>query len=710
MSKDNAPLDPLGRTKSPLARLFANNDIVMAFGVAMVLATLLLPLPTYLMDLLLSCSIGIALAVLVIVLSANESIEFSTFPSMLLFLTLFRLSLNVASTRLILLNGNAGKIIETFGQFVVGGNLIVGLVVFLILIIIQFVVITKGAERISEVAARFNLDAMPGKQMAIDADLNAGIIGEDEAKARREKIGKESEFYGAMDGASKFIRGDAVAGLIITGINITGGFAVGMMSGMTAGESMRTFSLLAIGDGLVSQIPGLIIATSSGFLVSKTSTKDNLGKDLAKQFLSKSRPLGIASFLLGMMIFVPGFPKLPFAALAIGAGLLSRTLGRNNKARQTQAQPVAEEVISDGESEQASVEELLDVDRIAIQVGPRLVRLIDPKRKGSLSHRIKPLRRKFAQQLGVVLPLVRLRDNVALDPNTYEIMLHNHILTSGKLEADKLMAMDPGTVTDPIKGTDAREPVFNLPALWISPEQKEEAELRGYTVVDPETVLVTHLSEALRRHAHEVITRDDVQVLVDRLREKQPTLVNSVVGEALSLGLLHRVLQSLLADNIPIRDLAQILEVLGDQVGRTRDVSLLTEVARKSLVRTITEQNMDSNGKITAIVIDPATEYELRNSLMREGDSETLALSPERALQVARRVSDVWKVAMEQGYDKAVLVCDFRIRPHLAAMLSRQVPQLPVVAYDEIAEGTNIESVGNISLQPEPAEAQLATA
>ncbi|MFW5840372.1 MAG: flagellar biosynthesis protein FlhA, partial [Planctomycetota bacterium] len=518
-----------GPKQTTIERLFANNDIILASGLAMILATLLLPLPTFLMDVLLSVSIGVSLSALVIVLSANESLEFSTFPSMLLFLTLFRLSLNVASTRLILLHGDAGEIIHTFGEFVVGGNLVVGLVVFLILVIIQFVVITKGSERISEVSARFNLDAMPGKQMAIDADLNAGLIGDVEAKQRRAKIVRESEFYGAMDGASKFIRGDAVAGLIITAINLVGGFAVGMMAGMTASDSIQTYAILAVGDGLVSQIPALIISTSSGFLISKTSTENSLGQDLAGQFLAKGRPLAIAAGLLATMVFVPGFPKIPFAFLAIGAGVLARTLGKDKAAKD--ARQAELETKPDPADEEATVEELLDVDRISIQVGPRLVRLVDPRRKGSLSHRIKPLRRKFAQQYGVILPLVRLRDNVTLEPTTYEICLHNHVVASGQLEPDRLMAMDPGTVQNPIKGSPASEPVFNLPALWITEEQKGEAEMRGYTVVDPETILVTHLSETLRRHADEVISRDDIQQLVDRLRERQPTLVNSVVGD-----------------------------------------------------------------------------------------------------------------------------------------------------------------------------------
>ncbi len=686
--------------KGGVGGMLAHNDILFALGIGMVLATLLIPLPTFLLDMLISCSIAVALATLVIVLSARESIEFSTFPSLLLFVTLFRLSLNVASTRLILLQGDAGRIIATFGHFVVGGNIVVGLVVFLILVIIQFVVITKGSERISEVAARFNLDAMPGKQMAIDADLNAGLIGEQEAKHRREKIVSESEFYGAMDGASKFIRGDAVAGLIITGVNLVGGIAVGVSRGLDVSQSMEQYSILAIGDGLVSQIPAVIISTASGFLISKTSSQSNLSQDLVHQMLSKARPLGILAFLLGAMVFVPSFPKTPFVVLAIGTGLLARRLDQAKRKEQQQSKAPTKK-----EPDEPPVEELLDVDRLSVQVGPRLVRVVDPRRKDSLSHRISPLRRKFAQQYGIVLPLVRLRDNVSLEPTRYEIRLNGHVIGQGDLEPEKLLAMDPGTVVQPIEGAEAVEPVFNLPALWIAEEQKQPAELAGYTVVDPETVLITHLSELIRRHAHELISRDDVQTLVDRLREQQPTLVNGVVGESVSIGLLHRVLQNLLRDGIPIRDLAQIIEALGDHASRTKNVGMLTELARKALVRAITEQHRTGDGQIQAITFEPSLEYELRSSLNAEGDAEALSIAPEQAMAMVRRIAEAWKGAMERGLDKAVLLCDQRLRPHVAGLLERQIPQLPVLAYDEIDRGAEVESIASVTLEEETAQA-----
>ena len=700
-SQDDNTRMPLVASGSTLGRLIAHNDVAFALGLALVLATLLIPLPTFLLDLLLSCSIAISIATLVIVLSARESIEFSTFPSLLLFVTLYRLSINVASTRLILTQGDAGKIIQTFGTFVLGGpggvsTLVIGLVVFLILVVIQFIVITKGAERISEVAARFNLDAMPGKQMAIDADLNTGIIGEEEARARRQKIVRESEFYGSMDGASKFIRGDAVASLIIVAINLIGGIIVGLTEGTTVTEAVRRYSILAIGDGLVTQIPAVIISTSSGFLISKTSTQNSLSTDLVRQMLSRSRPLWIASFLLGAMVFVPGFPSLPFVFLAVGTAAVARALGKGEQeARKKQQVPKRE-----GEAEQAAVEELLDVDQISIHVGARLISVVDPRRKSSLSNRIVPLRRKFAQQYGLILPLVRLRDNVALEPSSYEIRLHNHAVGTGKLEPELFLAMDPGTVSKTVQGLPAREPVFNLPALWVRPDKKEEAELNGYTVIDPESVLITHLSETLKKYAYELLTRDDVQKLVDRLREKQPALVGSIVSETVCpIGLLHRILQNLLKDGIPVRDLAKTLEAVGDLVGRTKDPATLTEHVRKALARTITEQHLDNTGRIAAIVMEPSLEYELRSGLKREADGELLSIAPDRAIELGRRIVESWKSAMEQGCDRVVMLCDGRLRPHLAGMLGRQLPQLPVVAYDEIVPGTRMESVATVSLE-----------
>ena len=675
----------------------AHSNIILAVGLVTVLATLLIPLPTPLLDMLLACSISLAVAVLIITLSSKEALELSTFPSLLLFVTLFRLSLNVASTRLILLQGNAGKIIQTFGGFVAGGSIVVGLVIFLILVVIQFIVITKGAERISEVAARFTLDAMPGKQMAIDADLNAGIITETQANERRAKIVKESEFYGAMDGASKFIRGDAKAGLIITAINIIGGIAMGYSRGMNISGAVRTYSILSIGDGLVSQIPSMIISISAGFLVTKISSKYSVGQDLSRQFLKAGEPLTIASFIIAALALVPGLPPVPFLLLAAGAALTGRTVDISGKRRPKKLEKSAQLT----KAEKQPVEDLLDVDRVSVQVGVRLISMVDPRKDSAIFDRIGALRRKFAQELGIVVPLVRLRDNINLEPTTYEIRILDHMVAKGKLEPNMFLAMDAGNVQTKVEGIKTTEPVYGLPALWIAPADKEKAELNGYTVIDPESVFITHLSETLKKHADELLTREDVQLLVDRLRKTQPSLVGEVVGTngEVPVGMLQRVLKNLLTDAIPIREMTVILESLGENTSKTKNTDILTEMVRKCLNRTITEMYKNEAGKISAITIEPALEHQMVSTLRQEKDGINLTLPAEIAMDISRKTALAWKVAMDKGRDKVVLLCDSRLRSPLAVMLSRTVPLLPVVAYDEIVLGTEVEPVETISIQ-----------
>ena len=676
--------------------LQSHSNVIMAVGLITVLATLIIPLPTVFLDMLLACSISLAVAVLIVTLSSKEALELSTFPSLLLFVTLFRLSLNVASTRLILLQADAGKIIETFGDFVAGGSFVVGLVIFLILVVIQFIVITKGAERISEVSARFTLDAMPGKQMAIDADLNAGTITEEQANQRRAKIVKESEFYGAMDGASKFIRGDAKAGLVITAVNIIGGIAMGYSRAMPITDAVRTYSILSIGDGLVSQIPSVIIAVSSGFLVTKISSRHSVGQDLGRQFLKASQPLIIAAVIIGALALVPGLPKIPFLVLAVCAALLGRAAAKvekgRDKKRDANPQPKAEK---------QPVEELLDVDRVSVQVGVRLISMVDPRKDSAIFDRIGALRRKFAQQLGVVMPLVRLRDNISLEPTAYEIRLFDHTVAKGRLEPDMFLAMDSGTVQTKIEGIETTEPVYGLPALWITPATKEKAELSGYTVIDPESVFITHLSETLRKHADELLTREDVQLLVDRLRKTQPSLVGEVVGaeREVSIGLLQRVLKNLLKDGIPIRDLTTIIESLGEHASKTKNPVALTEMVRKSLSRTITDQLQDETGKVSAITLEPALEHQMTSTLRQEAETISLSLPTEMVMDISRKIAQAWRVEMDKGKDKIVLLCDARLRASLSAMLSRTVPLLPVVAYDEIVLGTEVEPIDTISVQ-----------
>ncbi|MHC4517955.1 MAG: flagellar biosynthesis protein FlhA, partial [Planctomycetota bacterium] len=630
-----------GLLNTPLA---SYSNAILAFGIVAILGTLIVPLPTALLDTLLACSISLAIAVLIVTLSSREPLELSTFPSLLLFVTLFRLSLNVASTRLILLNGNAGKIIQTFGGFVAGGSFVVGLVIFLILVIIQFIVITKGAERISEVSARFTLDAMPGKQMAIDADLNAGAITETQANERRAKIVKESEFYGAMDGASKFIRGDAKAGLIITAVNIIGGIAMGYSRGMTIATALKTYSILSIGDGLVSQIPSLVISVSSGFLVTKISSSNSVGQDISKQFLKAGQPLTAAACIIAAMALVPGMPKIPFITLAAGAALVGRMATRATKTTPKTTEAPARK------ADKEPVEDLLEVDRVSVHVGVRLITLVDPRKSNTIFERIGALRRQFAQHMGLVIPLVRLRDDLNLEPNAYEIRLSEVPVAKGSLEPEMFLAMDPGTVQAKVDGIPTTEPVYGLPAVWIQSSRKEEAELNSYTVIDAESVFITHLSETLRRHADELLTREDVQLLIDRLRKNQPSLVGELVGTdgAVSVGLVQRVLKNLLASVIPIRELTAILESLAENAPKTKNPGTLTEIVRKSLSRTITEQYKTETGKIMAITFDPAIEHQLTAALGQEGGELTLNIPTEVAMDLNRRVAGAWRAAMDQ--------------------------------------------------------------
>jgi flagellar biosynthesis protein FlhA len=689
---------PGAQRPNSLNTFFASkSNIILAVALVTVLATLLIRLPTPVLDILLACSISLAVAVLIITLSSKEALELSTFPSLLLFVTLFRLSLNVASTRLILLQGDAGKIIQTFGDFVAGGSFVVGVVIFLILVVIQFIVITKGAERISEVAARFTLDAMPGKQMAIDADLNAGIITDTQANNRRAKIVKESEFYGAMDGASKFIRGDAKAGIIITAINIIGGIAMGYSRGMTIAGAVRTYSILSIGDGLVSQIPSMVISISAGFLVTKISSKHSVGQDLGNQFLKTSEPLTIASFIIAALALVPGLPAMPFLLLAAGAALTGRTVARSEKRRPEKLDKTAQPAKSDKQP----VEDLLDVDKVSVQVGVRLVSMLDPRKDSTIFERIGALRRKFARELGIVIPLVRLRDNINLEPATYEIKIFDHIVAKGQLEPNMFLAMDAGNVQTKVEGLETAEPVYGLPALWITAADKEKAELNGYTVIDPESVFITHLSETLKKHADELLTREDVQLLVDRLRKTQPSLVGEVVGAngEVSIGMLQRILKNLLTDLIPIRELTVIIESLGENVSKTKNTDILTEMVRKCLSRTITELYKNEAGKISAITLDPSLEHQMVSTLRQESDGIKLALSTEIAMDISRKTAQSWKAAMDKGKDKVILLCDSRLRSPLAVMLSRTVSLLPVVAYDEIVLGTEVEPIETISIQ-----------
>ena len=674
-------------------RMVKHSDVALAGAVVMVLVVLIIPMPPPLLDVLLTINISASLAVLLVTLNASESLEFSTFPSMLLFATLFRLALNVASTRLILLHAYAGEVITSFGNFVVGGNIVVGMIVFLILVVIQFVVITKGSGRISEVAARFTLDAMPGKQMAIDADLNAGLITEDVARKRREKIAREADFYGAMDGASKFVRGDAVAGIIITVINIVGGIIIGAMNGMGVGQAVKTYAILTVGDGLVTQIPSLIIATASGILITKASSKTNLSREMTAQLFTQPRPLLIASAILVFFGLIPGLPKIPFFVMSLVFGGLyyaSKRLPALQKAKQEAAQAAAQAKPAPASPDDPDgVRELLELDRIGIEVGYRLIPMVAPAGGGGLLDKIAAIRKRLAKSLGFVIPAVRIKDNVQLEPDAYRILLRGEQVAAGKLAVDHLLAMDGGTVIEKIAGVPTTEPAFGLKALWIDRSQKDLAEMNGYTVIDPVTVVVTHLSEIIKRHAHEILCREDVHKLVDIVKKENPTIVDELVPNMLPLSTVQRVLANLLQEKVPIVDLAAILEALANHAHATKDPEVLTEFVRQSMARTICSRYAGQTNTLQAIAFDPALEQALMQSVSRE------AIEPGLAQKIVKDVSDAVRAAVASGKD-AVLLTSSLVRRHVRNLLAAVLPDLPVIAYNEIPPSFQIVPVATV--------------
>jgi len=674
--------------------MMKHSDVALAGAVVMVLVVLIIPMPPPLLDVLLTINISASLAVLLVTLNASESLEFSTFPSMLLFATLFRLALNVASTRLILLHAYAGEVISSFGNFVVGGNIVVGMIVFLILVIIQFVVITKGSGRISEVAARFTLDAMPGKQMAIDADLNAGLITEDVARERREKIAREADFYGAMDGASKFVRGDAVAGIIITVINIVGGIIIGAMDGMDIGQAVKTYAILTVGDGLVTQIPSLIIATASGILITKASSKTNLSREMTSQLFAQPRPLLFASAILVFFGLIPGLPKVPFFVMsAVFGGLyyVSKRLPALQKAKQAaQAAAGAQAKPAQGSPDDPEgVRELLELDRIGIEVGYRLIPLVAPAGGGGLLDKISAIRKRLAKSLGFVIPAVRIKDNVQLEPDAYRILLRGEQIAAGKLAVDHLLAMDGGTVIEKVSGIPTTEPAFGLKALWIERSQKDLAEMNGYTAIDPVTVLVTHLSEIIKRHAHEILCREDVHKLIDIVKKENPTIVDELVPNLLSLSTVQRVLSNLLQEKVPIVDLAAILEALANHAHATKDPDVLTEYVRQSMARTICSRYTGQANTLQAIAFDPAIEQALLQSVGRE------AIEPGLAQKIVKDVSEAVRTAVASGKD-AVLLTSSLVRRHVRNLLAAVLPDLPVISYNEIPSSFQIVPVATV--------------
>lgn len=684
---------------SLLARIMTRSDIVLVFGVIGIIAVLVIPLPAAMLDFALAFNITFSLVVLLTTLYITKPLDLSVFPGMLLIVTLMRLSLNVASTRLILGQGYAGEVINSFGNFVVQGNYVVGFIVFVILVIIQFVVITKGAGRISEVAARFTLDAMPGKQMAIDADLNAGIINDQEARERRTEIAREADFYGAMDGASKFVRGDAIAGILITLINVIGGFVIGIaLNGMPLTEALRTYSLLSIGDGLVTQIPALLVSTASGIIVTRAASDSNMGTDLTRQLSRQPRAILITGVVLIVFGMVPGLPTTTFMVLGVavsGVGMLTR--------RAAQQQAIASEqearAKQQPKSQQAKerTEDLLKVDTIGLEIGYGLIPMVDANQGGDLLDRISTIRKQLAAELGIVVPPVRIRDNVQLKPNQYRIKIKGIAVASYELMIDHMLAINPGYVEEKIDGFETKDPAYSLHATWVIPSLKDVAEAQGYTVVEPSAVLATHLTEIIRSAAAEILTRQDAQHLVDTLKEDYPALVDSVIPETVSLGLLQKVLQSLLSERIPVRDLATIVETMSDYAPVTKDADVLAEYVRMSLKRQISEMYKDGAGRINVFTIDPAIEHQLAESVQNTKQGLMLVMDPSLTELLLAKIGEQTERMQNAGLSP-VCICSPNIRLALRRLVETSFPGLAVISYNEVMPSAEVVSTGVVRL------------
>lgn len=683
-------------SKSGTGNLMKFTDVFIAVGIISIVILMIIPLHPILLDILLVFNITCALVIMLVSMYNKEPLDFSVFPSLLLVMTLYRLSLNISSTRLILLEGHAGDVIQQFGQFVVGGNPFVGFVIFLILVVIQFIVITKGAERVAEVAARFTLDAMPGKQMSIDADLNAGLVTEDEARLRRTKIQKEADFYGAMDGASKFVKGDAIASIIITFINILGGMAVGFlqkeMNGI--GEVAYTYTLLTVGDGLVSQIPALLLSTATGIIVTRTASDKSLGEDLSQQVFSQPKLLSIAAGILIFLGFVPGLPKLPFFILGVGLGVLAYTLFKARKETEIQETMEAEQAEVAEIKSPESVFSLLHVDPIELELGYGLIALVDAKQGGDLLDRVVMIRRQCAMEMGIVIPPIRIRDNMQLAPNSYMLKLRGVVMSKGEIMMGHYLAMG-GEAELP--GIATREPAFGLPATWISDSLKDQAELAGCTVVDPPSVMATHITEFLKSNAADIITRQDVKLLLDNLRKEHPAVVDEVIPNILSLSEVHRILSNLLNERIPVRDLVSIMEALGDWAPLTKDPEILTEYVRQRISRQIGQIYGDEEGKIYCITLDPKVEGIIRESIQAGDRGSYLAIDPGTAQDIIKAVTAIVDKSSFMGKQIVVLASPL-VRTYFRRLIERVAPALPVISFNEVPPNIDIESVGMVKI------------
>lgn len=678
-----------------------HTDLVAAFAVLMIIGVMLIRLPTGLLSFLLAVNLGVSVLVLLLTMYTQEPLQFSVFPSLLLVTTLFRLALNVSSTRLILLQGDAGDVISGFGNFVVGGEPVVGFVVFIILVIIQFVVITKGAERVAEVAARFTLDAMPGKQMSIDADLNSGLITEDEARQRRREIQQEADFYGAMDGASKFVKGDAIAGILTVIINLIGGFIIGVVrDGGDAMSVMQHYSLLTVGDGLVTQIPALLISTATGIIVTRAASDRNMGQDVSRQMLAQPRVLYIAGGVIALLgLVAPGLPVLPFVLVGGVLGGLGYLAAHGQM-----AEPVTAEVPAAAEPDSAAatgtgpdaVTSLLAVDPLELELGYALLPLADQSGGGDLMDRIVAIRRQMAIELGIVLPYIRVRDNIQLKPTQYAVKLRGVDTGQGEVFPDHYLAMNPGGVTEQVPGIETVEPAFGLPALWVQSGHKERAELAGYTVVDPAAVIATHLTEIVRQHAAELLGRQEVQALLDTVRQSHPAVVQELVPDVLTVGEVQKVLQNLLREHVSIRDLVTVLEALADHGRYSRDPDVLTEYARQALRRSIAQQYRLQDGRLPVMTLHPDVERQLEDVAQQREAGGAAQLSPEFLQKLLGSLAEHAGKAAAQGH-LAVIVTTPTVRPLFRRLTEATMPRLVVLSYQELMADSELEVVGMVT-------------
>ncbi len=685
---------------SPWRALWNNTDLLAGIGFVLIVAIIIIPISEGMLDIFLTLNITFALIVLLTTLFISNTRQLNVFPSVLLTATLFRLALNVASTRLILSDASAGDVIAAFGEVVVRGNFIVGFIIFVIITVVQFVVITNGSGRIAEVAARFALDAMPGKQMSIDADFNAGLIDEEEARNRRRELQKEADFYGAMDGASKFVKGDAIAGIVIVLINILGGFGIGMFQmGLSFEEATQTFTILTVGDGLVAQVPALLVSTSAGMLVTRATADAAFGEELSSQLLTYPRVIFIAGALLILLGLVPGLPALPFLVLAAGCGTLGYVLLQEQKQKVVEEKKVPEK---EKEKEPAAPEpddfsSMLQVEMMEIEIGYSLVPLTDKEKGGNLLDRITSARRKAVSELGVIIQPIRIRDNLQLPSNQYRIKLKGNVIAQGELRPGYLLALNPeGELPEELRGTPTQEPTFNLPALWISSNQKEKAEELGCTVVDATTVLITHLSELINRHAHELLSRQAVKDMVDTVKENHPALVDELVPNILSVGEIQKVLQNLLREKIPVHDMVTILETLVDQGKITKDTDVLTEGVRESLSRVITQMYVGDQQLLRVITIDPKLENTIANSMQQTSQGTFPVMDPQRTQKLMEGVSNMVEKLKGKGISPVILTSP-KIRLPFRRLVERFLPDVPVVSINEILPQVQVEAVGVIS-------------